>query len=198
VALGAGLPAGAGRGPAAATVLAARVGRDLDVLRCAEDGFGEGQVQRDFDVVAARRRRSACRRSPASGGVTQHRVEDAAAEEDVEEVAEPDVLEVGERPALEAVEAIAVVGGARVGVAQHLVGFGRLLEARLALVVAGIDVGMALARQLTEGLFDLLLVGVARHAEHIVVVAFHKLRSSLTRSLRGRRSGRRPTSAPRR
>jgi len=47
--------------------------------------------------------------------------------------------------ALQAVEAVAIVGRARVEVAEDLVGLGRLLELRLAVGIAGVDVRMALA-----------------------------------------------------
>ena len=98
----------------------------------------------------------------------------AAAEEDVEEIGEAELVEVGHRPALETVEAVAVVGGARVGVAQHLVGLGRFLELGLGLGVFGVDVGVVLARQLAKRLLDLGRVGVAVDAEHVVVVALHR------------------------
>ena len=144
---------------------------------------------RDLDVVAARRGRAAARRAPHPAGVAQHRVEHAAAEEDVEEVAEADVLEVGHLAAAQAVEAVVVVGGARVGVAEHLVGLRRLLELRLGLRVLRVHVRVALARQLAEGLLDLAGVGVAAHAEHVVVVTLQWSPQSevVTRSLRGRR-----------
>ena len=92
-------------------------------------------VDARLDVVAARRGRAAARRAPHPAGVAQHRVEHAAAEEDVEEVAEADVLEVGHLAPAQAVEAVVVVGGARVGVGEHLVGLRRLLELRLGLGV---------------------------------------------------------------
>ena len=170
VALRALLAAGAGLGAAAGAGLARRVGRDLDVLGDAEDRLGEGEVEARLDVVAARRGRAAARRAPHPAGVAQHRVEHAAAEEDVEEVAEADVLEVGHLPAAQAVEPVVVVGGARVGVAEDLVGLRRLLELRLGLRVLLVHVRVDLARELAEGLLDLAGVGVTPHAEHVVVV----------------------------
>ncbi len=74
-------------------------------------------------------------------------------------------------PFLEAVGAVAVVGGAALGVGQHLVRLGRLLELRLGLGVVAVDVRVQLAREAAEGLLDLVGVGVARDAETLVVIA---------------------------
>src|SRR5579864_4121479 len=65
------------------------------------------------------------------------------------------------------------------GVVQNLVRLVDLLEARLGvLLVAGVDVGMVLPRQLPERLADRLLVRVPRHAEYLVVVLeLHRDRS---------------------
>jgi hypothetical protein len=46
------------------------------------------------------------------------------------------------------------------GVGEHLVGLGGLLELGLRLGVVGVDVGVQLARQAAERLLDLALVGV--------------------------------------
>ena len=45
-----------------------------------------------------------------------------------------------------------------------------LLEARLRLLVARVEVGVVLARQLAEGRPDLLLAGSPRQAQHVVEV----------------------------
>ncbi len=63
-----------------------------------------------------------------------------------------------------------VVKPSLLGVREHLVGFGELLEARLGLPVARVQVGMVLAGELAEGGRDLLLRGRPRHAEHLVEV----------------------------
>ena len=52
--------------------------------------------------------------------------------------------------------AAAVVLLALLGVAEHVVGLGDLLEALLGLLVAGVAVGVVLARELAVGLLDLL------------------------------------------
>ena len=69
--------------------------------------------------------------------------------------------------------AVLVVGRALLRVGQHLVGFLGLLELLLGLlvVVALVAVRVVLHRQLAIGLLDLLVGGVLRDAEHLVVVA---------------------------
>jgi hypothetical protein len=53
--------------------------------------------------------------------------------------------------------AVAVVGGALVGVAQHLVGLAGLLELLFGRVVAGVAVRMVLERLLAIGALQLLV-----------------------------------------
>ena len=65
---------------------------------------------------------------------------------------------------------VAVVERARLGVRQHLVRLGHLAEARLGVGLRR-HVGMQLAREPAERLLDRRLVGVARDAEQLVVVA---------------------------
>ncbi len=62
-----------------------------------------------------------------------------------------------------------VVGRTPFGIGQDGVGFVDLLHAhhRVGLLA---DVGVVLARQLAERLLDLLVGGIARHAEHLVVI----------------------------
>jgi hypothetical protein len=75
----------------------------------------------------------------------------------------------------------AVVGGAALGVLQHLVGLGHVLEARLGLDLLA-DVGVVLARKLAVGALDRGLVGGALDAEHgVVVLVVHAI---CTRRLR--------------
>ncbi len=72
--------------------------------------------------------------------------------------------------------AVAVIRGAPLGVGEDLVGLGGLLELLLGLGVVRVDIGVQLARQLTEGLLDLLLGGVALDAEHLVGIAWRDVR----------------------
>ena len=64
----------------------------------------------------------------------------------------------------------AVVLLALLGVAEDVVRLGDLLEALLGLLVAGVLVGVVLARELAVRLLDLVGRGLALDAEHLVVV----------------------------
>jgi hypothetical protein len=57
-------------------------------------------------------------------------------------------------------------------VAQNLSGLVYLLELRLGVLVAGVEVGVVLLRQLPVCLFDLFLRGALLQAEHLVIVPF--------------------------
>ena len=98
----------------------------------------------------------------------------AGAEERLEDVGDrPEALEVGRVAALaQPLVAVAVIGGAAIGVGEDLVGLGGLLEALLGVGLL-VDVGMQLAGEAAERLLDLGVVGAARDAEHLVVVAGH-------------------------
>ena len=72
--------------------------------------------------------------------------------------------------------AVAVVLVARLRVGEHLVGSVDLLEARLRGLVAGVHVGVVLAREAQIRLADLLRGGVALHAERRVQVSCHASR----------------------
>ena len=75
-----------------------------------------------------------------------------------------------EAAAAQAGVAVAVVQRARLALREHLVRLDDLLEARLGVGLVG-DVGMELAREAAERLLDLGVVGAARDAEQLVVVA---------------------------
>src|SRR5579859_812432 len=68
------------------------------------------------------------------------------------------------------VEAYLVVDLALLLVRQHIVGLGDFFELLLGLLVIGVDVGMILARQLAEGLPDLLRSGRLLDAENAVII----------------------------
>ncbi len=74
----------------------------------------------------------------------------------------------------------AVVLRALLGVAEHVVRLGDLLEARLGLLVVGVAIGVVLAREFAVGLLDLLRGGALVHPERLVVVRSrrHRLCSS--------------------
>ena len=82
---------------------------------------------------------------------------------------------LGSRPACAGIavlriEAELVVHLTLLGVAQDVVGFLDVLEALLGGLVARIQIGMVLARELAVGLADFVRIGVARHAQRFVVV----------------------------
>ena len=97
------------------------------------------------------------------------------AEERVEDVGErAEAVRLRRVPArVEALEAVAVVGRAALGVGEDLVGLRGLLELLLRLRIVPVHVRVELARQAPERLLDLRVVGVARDAEHVVRVAPH-------------------------
>ena len=68
------------------------------------------------------------------------------------------------------VEAELVVHLPLLGVAEDVVGFLNVLEALLGGFVAGVEVGMVLARQLAVGLADIVRGGLARHPEGFVII----------------------------
>src|SRR5262249_23537694 len=65
----------------------------------------------------------------------------------------------------------AIISGTLVAVLEHIVGFVKLLEPMLAVLVARIAIRMMLHRELAEGRFDLSVFGRTRHPEHFVIVA---------------------------
>src|SRR5262249_47570869 len=150
----------------APAMIAGLIAADLDFSLLAEGRFLEGQ--RDVAASVTIVLRSA---APAS---TAH----VHAEEVAEDVAE-DVAEIGEVRRIEAAKsagavhagvAVLVIASALVGVHQHAVGLGALLELLFRLAVPRIAVGVVLHRQLTVGALDLLLGGRAGHAQDFVVV----------------------------
>ena len=68
--------------------------------------------------------------------------------------------------------AVLVVGGAFLRVAQGFISLAQFLEFFLGGLVTRIFVGMIFQGQLAIGLLDLLLAGIAVHAQNLVVVAF--------------------------
>ena len=115
-------------------------------------------------------RRGSCRRAAAEDGLEPaHPAE--VAHEDVERLGQVHVVEP--EPALARAHprlAVAVVGRALLGIPQHLVRLGDLLELGLR-VGRRVPVGMVLHRELPVGLLDVGLGTVARHPEQVVEVA---------------------------
>ena len=107
-------------------------------------------------------------------------VEAARAEERGEQVGDrAEALEVRREPAAaQPLVAVGVVLAPAVGVGEHLVGLGGLLELVLGLRVLGVRVRVQLAREPPERLLDLRLVRGPADAEHLVVVARHRAQSA--------------------
>src|SRR5208337_580433 len=70
------------------------------------------------------------------------------------------------------IETVLIVDLAFLRIAQDVVGFLDSLEALFRRLVAGIEVGMILASQLTVGFANLVFFGAARYAERFVVIVF--------------------------
>src|SRR5580704_11805072 len=101
----------------------------------------------------------------------------AEAEKFAEDVAE--VLEDGRiesrglsRASAEAGVAVAVVGGALIGVGEHGIGFAAFLEFFLCVGIVGIAVGMKLQRELAIDALELDLGNRPAHTQNLVVIAF--------------------------
>ena len=80
--------------------------------------------------------------------------------------------EPAESAALRAVEAELVVLLTLLGVVQHLVSLGGLLECLLGCLVAGVAVGVVFDGQLAVGLLDVVFRGVLGDAQYLVVISF--------------------------
>jgi hypothetical protein len=132
-------------------------------------GFEEGYlhvVAKVVAVVAAAESLGAAR--------PEQLVKNAAAAEDFPENLARVVESAGPRlpgAGAESRVAEAVVGGARLRVVKSFVRLAQLLKFLLGRLVVGIAVGMILERQLAVSLLDLLDVGIAVHAEDLVIIA---------------------------
>src|SRR5262249_48020055 len=156
LALRAGLDRGAGLGPVAAASLADAHGLEGDLPLLILEHVLELDLDDRPDVRARRR-------APAE---PSERV--ARPEERIE-----DVLEAAEaRGRIESVGPQAlvtetVVGAAALGVGEHLIGLGRLLELLLGRRVVCVDVRMKLASETAERLLDLAVGCVPLDAQHL-------------------------------
>src|SRR6185503_3889636 len=158
---------------------------DADRLRRAARDFGERQFQTDFDVMTA-----PAIAPPAAAEQALERAAAAAA-------ADPEVAhehherfgkievhraEAGAAAAAHPLVSIAVVGGALLRIAQHLVRFGDELELFFGCLVAVVAVGVALHRQLAVGLLDIRFAAVALDAEDDVEILLHAIRAAPPRA----------------
>src|SRR6185312_1508859 len=68
--------------------------------------------------------------------------------------------------------AVAIVGGAFLGVAQDTIGFGVFLKFLFRFMIAGVAVGMKFERQPAVRRFERRFIAIAADAENFVIVAF--------------------------
>src|SRR5712691_1862039 len=176
-------------GPRAAARRAAVEGAHAHGLRRPRGDLGQGELEGHLQVRPTVPVASAL-------AATEDRVEPAqapeVAHEDVERLGQIEVGEVEPAPptptgarrrtAPQARFAVAVVDGALIGIAQHLVRFGEPLEPLLG-VVALVAIGVVVHRELAIGLLDVGLGSVARHSQNPVVVRRPHASSSPTRRL---------------
>ena len=148
----------------------------------------EVEVQLGLDVVAALRADRPARATAAAASAEQV-AEEIAEPAGVADVFEADVAETGAAAREATAEPAEAAGsGARrdhlahlvvllalLGVAEHVVRGGDLLEALLGVLVPRVGVGVELLRELPVGARDLLVGRARRHAEHLVVVLLEPL-----------------------
>src|SRR5436305_4129259 len=159
LALGAGLDGSAGLGAVAVAVLAPRDRLVGDLHRRSACGLRQVDLGGHGDVATLGRTPgpgAAAAEDPSEGASP------TAAEEGVKDVGDrAEGVEVGRiAAAAQALVPVAVVGGAPVGVGEHLVGLGRLLELGLGIGIVTVDVGVQFARQPPKRLLYLVVAGV--------------------------------------
>lgn len=166
VAGAAGLGGGAGFRAGAFAGFAGLGMGQLEGFGRAEGGFLEGDLQVVAQVRALCRLLTGAIRAAASAAEAAG----AGPEEHVEDVADAEAL--GAESALRAGVAELVVHLALLGSREHLVGLVDLLEPLLGLVVARVDVGVVLGRELAVCGPDLLHGGSAVDVEDFVIISF--------------------------
>jgi len=149
---------------AAGTGRAVHNGRKLDFRGCAEHGLLE--IERQFVAQVGPAKGAGAAATATAEDVAEHLAEDVA-----EGVRRVEARAAATRR-VEAGMAELVVGGPFPRVGQDLVGLLGLLEALLGLLVLEITVRMVLHGQASEGAPDIVLGRIARHRQHLVVVAF--------------------------
>src|SRR5205814_10135699 len=143
----------------AATLGAKLLTRNTEALRDTAVGLGQIDVDEHLQIAAWLR---AVPLRPAAEEVAEQvpeQVEDRLG-----------VIEIRHAHAFQAGVAVTVIALPLGRVAQHLVGLGRLLELGLGLGVADVPVGVILHGQLAVGPLDLLVVGLPRDAEDLVII----------------------------
>src|SRR6266576_1426098 len=155
---------------------------DPDRLRGTGRDFGERELQSDFDVVAT----APLAALPATEQIVEPAERSAAAQAEVAHEHHERFGQIkvhgaeASRPALaaHARHAVAIIGGAFLRIAQHLVRLRDQLELLLGRLVAVVAVGMALHRQSAVGFLDIGFARVVLDAEDDVEVLLHAIRAT--------------------
>jgi hypothetical protein len=159
-------------GAIAAAVLTQRDGVEGDLDLRTVGRLGKRDPGRGGDVRALHRSSRPAATAPAerrgkpaqTSATTEERLEDV--------IDRAESVHVGRATGgTQALVAVPVIGRAAVGVGEHLIRLGALLELGLCLR-SRVDVGVQLAGQPTEGLLDVRVLSVAADAENLVVVTF--------------------------
>ena len=163
------LPANLGGCPRGSARPVARRARgttgQLYLLRHAGGGLEQRDAQVRLDIGA-----SSLTATPATTPApAEHVAEDVAKRaEDIPEIAEPRVESATSRFQARVTEA--VITRSLLGVRQHLVRLGGLLELGLGLVIVRVAIGMVLHRQAPISCLQLSGVGLPSDAQHVVIV----------------------------
>ena len=164
-------------GPRAAAGLAGNIFGHFNLFLAAFVYFFESKLHLDSQVCASR---GGTMSALLSATESRESREVAAATEEVakdapelrEDVvhAHSSALETA-GAAIHSGKAKLVVTGLLVGVAQHVVGLGSLLELLLSLFVTRVAIRVVLQGQLAVGLLQLFWRGIFAHAQHFIVVS---------------------------
>ena len=145
---------------------------DFELLRHARCDLLQRKAHLDTDIRAAIDRTTATRGAESAAEVAAKDVaklrEDILHREAAKAATEAACTTCG---AVHAGMAELVVAGALIGVRQHIVGFGCLLELLLGLLIPRVLVGVILDSRLAVGLLYLVGIGVFLDAQHLVVVS---------------------------
>ena len=124
-----------------------------------------GVFERHFQVIAkifAALRAIASAAAPSSTAKQVAKAEQIA--ENIAEIGEGGRIEALRSHTLQPLVAIAVIGGALLGIAQDAVGLGRFLEPLFGILIVGITIRVVLERQFAVGALQTRVVAVAAHS----------------------------------
>ncbi len=152
----------------AAVAITASVGAlDLNLFITSKSRFLKAERERCANAL------------PLTGSIGTRAAAKPAAEETLEDAAEVNVPKTakaassGARPivGIDSGVAVLVVERLLLAVAQDFVGFVSFLKTLLLLFIPRVQIGMAFPRRLTVRFFNLVLIGGARDAQYVVIIA---------------------------